>query len=79
MKCDACDCILSDAEDGQKFAESGARVGLCTKCVTWIPPDLAIVGGVPLSSQTDDIDDSEIPLDADKAFIRLDEDDDYFR
>lgn len=70
MKCQACDKILSDAEDAQKFVVSGARVGLCTKCVAWIPSTLAIVGSV---SEKSLVDDEEYPDVADNSFVNITE------
>lgn len=53
MKCKSCDRILTEKEDGAKFAESGTRVELCTSCAQWLPSDVAVVG-MDIDSQLDD-------------------------
>lgn len=60
MHCLACDKLLSEAEDARVFAESGARVSLCNRCVIWVPNDL--LAGGELDWEDDDIDQEGEPL-----------------
>lgn len=65
MRCRACNVLLTEAEDQQRFRDSGARVELCSGCGLHIPPDLEVVGGVTSDTPgfANDDDDAEFEWD----------------
>lgn len=56
MRCLSCDRILTESEDARKFEGSGQRVGLCNRCVVWVP--VTMVGGEDVVVE----DMEEVPL-----------------
>lgn len=43
MKCQACDCLLSDYESTMKSATTGEYLDMCTNCLSYIKEEITII------------------------------------
>lgn len=65
FRCCSCDKLLNEVEVNARYARSGESIGLCTRCISWLPPDVGVVGLDTTSQMDEEFDEPDIDEDRD--------------